>query len=96
MVAAFEQFAREREAGAVPADPGGQLLVVGAVGAGREAGALRGLVECPAQRGRSLAGEAPGSAVIIRLVDGDVQAAIADDVAGVLKATDIAELRRGS
>ena len=44
VVAAFEQFAREREAGAVPADPVGELLVVGAVGAGGEAGALRGFI----------------------------------------------------
>ena len=44
VVAAFEQLAREREARAVTADPGGQLLVIGAVGAGREAGALGCLV----------------------------------------------------
>ena len=44
MVAAFQQLAREREAGAVAADPFGELLVVGAVGAGREPGALRGLI----------------------------------------------------
>ena len=92
VVAAFEQLAREREAGAVPADPRGELLVVGAVGAGREAGALRCFVERPAQRGRALAGEMPGGAVIVGLVDGDVQAGVADDVAGVLEAADVAEL----
>ncbi len=59
VVAAFEQLARERETGAVAADPLRELLVVGAVGAVREAGALRGFVERPAQRGRSLAGEMP-------------------------------------
>jgi hypothetical protein len=44
VVAAFQEFAREREAGAVTADPFGELLVVGAIGAGGEPGALRGLI----------------------------------------------------
>ena len=34
----------------------------------------------------------PGRAVIVGLVDGDVQAGVAHDVAGVLKAADVAEL----
>ena len=92
VVAAFEQLAREREARAVAADPLGELLVVGAVGAGGEPGALRGFVERPAQRGWSLAGEVPGGAVIVGLVDGDVQPGVADDVAGVVEAADVAEL----
>ena len=41
-----------------------------------------------------MAGEMPGGAVIVGLVDGDIQAAIADDVAGVLEAADVAELRQ--
>ena len=51
MVAAFEQLAREREAGAVTADSGGELFVIGAVGAVREAGALRCLIQCAARAG---------------------------------------------
>jgi hypothetical protein len=92
VVGPFEQLAREREAGPVATDPGGQLLVVGAVGAGREARALRRFVQRPAQRRWSLAGEVPGRAVIVGLVDGDIQAAVADDIARVLKAADVAEL----
>ena len=44
VAAAFEQLARERKARAVPADPGGELLVVAAVGAGGEPGALSCLI----------------------------------------------------
>src|SRR6201989_3281031 len=92
VVAAFEQLALEREAAAFPAEPGAQWLVIAAVGAGGESGALRRFVHRPAERWRSLAGEVSGGAVIVGLVDGEVQAAIPGDVAGVLKAADIAEL----
>lgn len=40
VVAAFEQLAREPKARSVTADPCGELLVVGPVGVGWEAGAL--------------------------------------------------------
>jgi hypothetical protein len=83
VVAAFEQLAGERDARTVP-DPLGCLQVVRAVGAGREAGALSGLIERPAQRRWALAGEMTGCAVRVGLVDGDVQARVADDVPGVL------------
>jgi hypothetical protein len=72
VVAAFKQLAGERDAGPVATDPLCGLQVVLPVGAGREPGALRGLVQRPAQRGWSLAGEMPGSAVLVGLVDGDV------------------------
>ena len=72
VVAAFEQFASERQARSVTADPLGELQVVVAVGAGREPGALRGLIHRPAQRRRSLAGEMAGRAALVGLVDGDV------------------------
>jgi hypothetical protein len=85
VVAAFEEFAREREAGSVTADPLGGLQVVLAVGAARMPRLLRGFVQSPAQRGRPLAAQMPGRAVCVGLFDGDVQAAVADDVTGVLK-----------
>ncbi len=65
----------------VPADPLGGLEVIGAVGAGREPSALRGFIERPAQRGRSLAAQMAGRAVLIGLLDGDIQAAVPDRVA---------------
>jgi len=78
VLAALEQLACEREAGAVATDPGRQLLVVGAVRARREAGALGRLIQRPAQRRWSLAGEVPGRAVIVGLLDGDIQAGVAN------------------
>ena len=81
MEAALEQLAREREAGAVAAEAFGGLVVVGAVGAAGAAGGLGGLEQRPAQRGWSLAGEMAGRAALIGLMDGDVQAGVADGVA---------------
>ena len=77
VVVAFEQLARERDARAVAADAFGELEVVLPVGAVREAGALRGFIQRPAQRGRALAGEVAGRAVLVGLVDGDVEPALA-------------------
>ena len=65
VVAAFEEFAREREAGSVTADPLGGLQVVLAVGAARMPRLLRGFVQRPAERGRSLAAQMPGRAVLV-------------------------------
>ena len=65
VVAALEQFAREREAGAVAAEPLGGLQVVGAVGAARMPGVLGGLIQSPARRWRSLAGELAGRAMLV-------------------------------
>src|SRR4051794_14641765 len=78
VVAALEQFARDGQAGAVAAEPFGRLLVVVVVGGARAAGALGGLEERPAQRWRALAGEVPWGAAGVGLVDGDVQAGVAD------------------
>src|SRR5215212_8786147 len=80
VVAALEQFAGDGQAGAVAAEPGGGLLVVGVVGAARPPGELRRLIERPAQRRRALARQVPGRAALIGLVDGDVQAGVADSV----------------
>ena len=93
VVAAFEQFAGHREAGAVPADPLSGGEVVGAVGAALAAsGHLRGLVQRPAQRRRALAGEVPRGAIIVGLLHGDVQAAVTDDVPGAREAAGVTEL----
>ena len=92
VIAAFEQFAGEREAGAVAADPLGQLEVVVAVGTGGEPGSLCGFIQRPAQRGWSLAGEVAWGAVLVGLVDGDVQSGVAHGVAGAGEAAGVAEL----
>jgi hypothetical protein len=81
VVAALEQLARDRQAGAVAAEPLGSLLVVGAVGAGRASCVLRGLEERPAQCRWPLAREVPGRAALVGLVNGDVQAGVADRLA---------------
>ncbi len=61
VVAAFQEFAGDRDARTVRADPLGELFVVDAVWAARAARGLRRLVERPAQSGRSLATETPGA-----------------------------------
>jgi hypothetical protein len=61
VVAAFEQFAGEREARTVAADPLGELKVVLAVGAGGEPRSLRGFIERPAQRGGPWRERCPGA-----------------------------------
>jgi hypothetical protein len=80
--AALEQLAGEGEAGAVAAESLGGLVVVGAVGAAGPPRGLGGFVERPTQRGRSLAGEVSGRAALIGLMDGDVQAGVADRFVG--------------
>ena len=92
VVAAFEQFAREREACAVAAEPLGGLLVVGVVGARLSPRGLRGLIQRPAQRGRSLSGEVPGRAAFVRGMDGDVHSAVADRLARGGEPAAVAEL----
>jgi hypothetical protein len=77
VIAAFEQLARERQARAVAAQLGGGLLVVGAIGRAWPAGDLGGLVQRPAQRRRALAGEMPGSAMTVGLVDSDISCSAA-------------------
>src|SRR5215207_5508200 len=78
VVAALEQLACQREAGAVAPETLGGLLVVTAVGAARPPGGLGGLEQRPAQRRRSLAGEVPGGAALVGVMDGDVQPGVAD------------------
>ena len=92
VVAAFQEFARDRDAGAVAADPLGELFVVRTVGAARSTRGLRSFIERPAQRGRSLAGEMPGRAALVGLLDGDIQAGVPDRVAGVLEPAGVTEL----
>ncbi len=92
VVAAFEKLACDRDARAVPADPLSGIEVVLAVGAARTPRGLCGLIERPAQRGRSLSGEMPWGTAGIGLVDGDIQAGVTNGVARVLKAAGVAEL----
>ena len=79
--AALEQLAGEGEAGAVAAEALGGLVVVRPVGAAGPTRRLGGLEERPAQRRWSLAREVAGGAALVGLVDGDVQAGVADGVA---------------
>src|SRR4051812_7975745 len=81
VVTAFEEFARQRQTCAVAAKPFGDLIVVGTVRAAWPARGLRGFVKRPAQRGRALPGEMSGRAAPIGLMDGDVQAGVADRLA---------------
>src|SRR5215203_2136643 len=62
----------------LPPSRSAALVVVGAVGAVGPARGLRGFIERPAQCGRSLAGEMSGRAALVGLMDGDVQAGVAD------------------
>jgi hypothetical protein len=65
VVAALEQFAGKRQAGAVAAQPLGGLEVVRAVRAARMPGLLGRLIQSPAQRWRSLPGELAGRAMLV-------------------------------
>jgi hypothetical protein len=65
VVAAFEELACDRDACPVAADPLGELFVIGPVGAARATRGLRGFIERPAQRRRSLAGQVSGGSVLI-------------------------------
>jgi hypothetical protein len=92
VVAALEKLAGDGEAGAVAAEPFGRLAVVVAVGAALSAGRWGGLVERPARRRWSLAGEVAGRAAPVGLFDGDVEAGVADGVARGAKPPGVAEL----
>jgi hypothetical protein len=70
--AALEQFARDRETGAVATKPLGGLKVILVVRRGAPPRALRGLKQRPPQRGGSLTGEMTRRAALIGRVDGDV------------------------
>src|ERR687895_299225 len=65
VVAALEQLAGDRQARPVATDALGGLQVVVAVRAAGVTGDLGGLVQRPAQRGWSLAGEMPGRAPLV-------------------------------
>src|ERR1019366_8177133 len=77
VVAARQEFARDRKTGAVAAESLSGLVVVAAIRTARTPCGLRGLVERPAQHRRSLAGEVAGAAALVGLVDRDVQPGVA-------------------
>src|SRR3954469_12084959 len=91
VVAALEQLACDGQAGAVAAEPFGRLLVVVVVGGAGPAGALGGFEERPAQRRWALAREVAGRAAGVGLVDGDIQAGVANGRARRAKAARVAE-----
>src|SRR5262249_41721134 len=92
VVRASAELAGDREAGAGVAEPLGDLEVVGVVGragAGRADGRL---VERPAQQLGPFVREVAGGALVVGLVDGDVEAGVADRVVGGREAAAVAEL----
>src|SRR5205085_9640903 len=91
VVAALEEPARDRQAGAVAAEPLGSLGVVGAVGALRPARDLGGLVQRPAKRRRTLPGEVAGRAALVGGMDGVVQDGVANRLPGGVKAGAVAQ-----
>src|SRR6266487_705495 len=92
VVGASAELAGNREAGAVVVDPPGDLAVVGVVGRAGPGGRQRRLEQRPAQQLRPLVREVAGRAFAVRLVDGDVEAGVADGVVGACEAARVAEL----
>src|SRR4051794_17840122 len=92
VVPALEQLAGDGQAGTVAAEPSSGLFVIGLVGAAGAPGELRRLIERPAQRGRALAGQMPGSPALVGLVDGDVQAGVANGMPRREEPVRVAEL----
>src|SRR6266536_5393729 len=86
VVGAPTELAGNREAGAVMVDPLGNLQVVAVVGRAGAGGRQRRLEQRPAQQLRPLVREAAGRAFLVRLVDGDVEAGVADGVVGACEA----------
>ena len=92
MVGAREQLAGDRQAGAISAQPLGGLLVVATVGRVRMARHLGGLIERPAKRRRTLAGEVAGGAAAVGLRHRDVHPGVADCTPRGAKAPRVAQL----
>src|SRR6266542_4211097 len=92
VVGAPAELARDREAGAVVAEPLGDLEVVAAVGRAGAGGRDGRFVQRPAQHFGPLVREVAGRALVVGLVDGDVQAGVADGVVRGGEAAAIAEL----
>jgi hypothetical protein len=72
--------------------PLAHLQEVVVVGRGLPGGLLAGLVQRPTQHRRALVREVAGSAPGVGLVEGDVQAGVADSVVGACEAAAVAEL----
>src|SRR6266511_2815333 len=90
VVGASAELAGNREAGAGVVEPLGDLEVVGVVG---RAGAGRGygrFEQRPAQQLGPFVRETAGCALAVRLVDGDIEAGVADGVVGGCEAAAIA------
>ena len=73
MVVAFEEVARDRDAGAVVPESLRGLAVVGVVGGAGAGRGLGGLIQRPAQDRWSLAAEVAGRAAAVGGVHGDVK-----------------------
>src|SRR6266540_3588552 len=82
VVCASAELAGDREAGAGVVEPLGDLEVVGVVGRAGAGGRHGRFEQRPAQQLGSFVREAAGRALLIGLVDGDVQAGVADGVVG--------------
>src|SRR6266498_818604 len=80
VVGAPAELAGNREAGAVVVDPVGDLEVVAAVGRAGAGGRLCRLEQGPAQQRGPLVREVAGRALLVGLVDGDVEAGVTNRV----------------
>src|SRR6266571_2758288 len=99
VVGAAAELARNRETGAVVVDPLAHLAEVGVVGGGAASGRLGCFEQRPAQHLRPLVREVARRTLAVRLVDGHVEACVADGVVGARETAAITELgqdrRRG-
>src|SRR6266516_5039302 len=91
VVGVSAELACKREAGAGVVDPLGDLEVVAVVGRADAGARERRFEERPAQYFGPLMGEVAGRALAVGLVDGDVEAGVADGVVGGGEATRVAE-----
>src|SRR6266566_338256 len=82
VVGASAELAGDREAGAGVVEPLGDLEVVGVVGRAGAGGRHGRFEQRPAQQLRSFVGETARCALAVRLVDGDIEAGMADSVVG--------------
>src|SRR6266536_2181344 len=86
VVGAAAELAGNGEAGAVVVDPLGDLQVVAVVGRAGAGRLLCRLEQRPAQHLGPFLRELAGRALAVRLVDGDVEAGVADGVVGASEA----------
>src|SRR6266513_1789113 len=91
VVGASAELARQREAGAGVVDPLGDLEVVAVVGRADAGARQRRFEQRPPQHVGPLVGEVARGALAVGLVDGDIEAGVADSVVGGRETAGVAE-----